>query len=258
MSRLARLDLSLKLSEREYETRMPELQARLHELQAACLKKEVASILVFEGWDAAGKGGAIRRLTPTLDPRAFEVIPVSAPQGEEAERHYLWRFWRHVPPAGSLAIFDRSWYGRVLVERVEGYCTPAEWRRAYGEIVEFERELVDVGAVVVKFWLHISKEEQLRRFRERGSDHHKRYKIGPDDWRNRKKWSAYEAAVDEMIRRTDRPGARWVLVDAEDKRYARVRILEEVVKALEKGLEGPSPAKRFRRLERRLKKLSKS
>jgi polyphosphate kinase 2 (PPK2 family) len=258
VSALAKLDLSLKLSEREYEKRMPALQARLHDLQAACLKKEVASVVVFEGWDAAGKGGAIRRLTPTLDPRAFEVVPVAAPKGEEAERHYLWRFWRHVPRAGALAIFDRSWYGRVLVERVEGFCSPADWRRAYGEIEEFERELAGSGIVVVKFWLHISRAEQLRRFKERDADRHKRYKIGPDDWRNRKKWPQYEAAVEEMVRRTDRPHARWVLVEAEDKRHARVRILEAVAGALERGLDGPSPAKRFRKIERRLRKLSKS
>lgn len=258
MIALAKVDLSLKLSEREYEKRMPALQARLHELQAACLKKEVASVVVFEGWDASGKGGAIRRLTPTLDPRAFEVVPVAAPQGEEAERHYLWRFWRHVPRAGELAIFDRSWYGRVLVERVEGFCSVAEWRRAYGEIAEFERELAGSGTVVVKFWLHISKEEQLRRFKERDEDRHKRYKIGPDDWRNRKKWPQYEAAVEEMVRRTDRPHAPWVLVEAEDKRHARVRILEAVVEALERGLDGPSPAKRFRKIERRLRRLSKA
>jgi len=257
VSVLSRLDLTLKLSEREYEKRMPALQARLHDLQASCIKKEVPSVVVFEGWDASGKGGAIRRLTPTLDPRAFEVVPIAAPRGEEAERQYLWRFWRHVPRAGSLAVFDRSWYGRVLVERVEGFCSPAEWRRAYGEIAEFERELADSGAVVVKFWLHISKEEQLRRFRERAADRHKRYKIGPEDWRNRRKWPEYEAAVDEMVRRTDRPHARWVLVEAEDKRHARVRILEAFAEALERGLERPSPAKRFRRIERRLRRLSK-
>jgi len=258
MSVLSRVDLTRKLSDREYEKRLPALQARLQELQVACLEREVPSVVVFEGWDSAGKGGAIRRLTPTLDPRAYEVIPVGAPQGEEAERHYLWRFWRHVPRAGEMAVFDRSWYGRVLVERVEGFCSPAEWRRAYGEIAEFERQLADFGTVVVKFWLHLSREEQLRRFRERAEDRHKRYKIGPDDWRNRRKWRAYEAAVDEMVRRTNRPGARWELIEAEDKRFARVRILEVLARTLERGLEGPSPAKRFRRIERRLKKLSKS
>ena len=254
----SRADLTRSLSEHEYEKRLPELQARLHEVQRECLEREVPSVLVFEGWDSAGKGGAIRRLTPTLDPRAYEVIPISAPQGEEAERHYLWRFWRHLPRAGEIAIFDRSWYGRVLVERVEGFCSPAEWRRAYGEIAEFERQLAEIGTVVIKFWLHISRAEQLRRFHERSEDRHKRYKIGPDDWRNRKKWRAYEVAVDEMVRRTSRPGARWELIEAEDKHFARVRILEAVVKALEKGLDGPSPAKRFRRIERRLKKLSKA
>ena len=258
MSVLSKLDLALKLSDEEYEKKMPELQARLHDVQAACQEREVPTVVVFEGWDAAGKGGAIRRVTPTLDPRAFEVIPIAAPQGEEAEHHYLWRFWRHVPRAGSMAIFDRSWYGRVLVERVEEFCAPAEWRRAYGEIAEFEREMADLGAVIVKYWLHISREEQLRRFHERSEDSHKRYKIGPDDWRNRKKWRAYEVSIDDMVRRTDRPGAKWTLIEAEDKRHARVRILETLIEAMERGLERPSPAKRFRRIERQLKRLSKS
>lgn len=257
MSVLARLDLTRKLPEKEYEERVPGLQASLRELQTACLKREIASVVVFEGWDAAGKGGAIRRVTPALDPRAFEVVPVAAPQGEDADHHYLWRFWRHLPPAGHMTIYDRSWYGRVLVERVEGFSAPPEWRRAYREISEFERQLVDQGAVVIKFWLHISKEEQLRRFRDRAEERIKRYKIGPEDWRNRKKWGAYEAAIEEMVRRTDRPASPWVLVEAEDKRYARVRVLESLAAALERGSDRPSPAKRFRRVEKRLKKLAK-
>ena len=255
MKILDRLDLSRRVSEEEYEEKVPALQARLHELQAACLRKGVGAVIVFEGWDAAGKGGAIRRVTPALDPRGFEVVPVAAPQGEEQQHHYLWRFWRHVPRAGHMAIFDRSWYGRVLVERVERLSLPAEWRRAYGEIAEFERQMADVGTVILKFWLHISRAEQLRRFRDRSSERIKRYKIGPEDWRNRRRWPAYVEAVDEMVRRTDRPGAPWVLVEAEDKRYARVRILEAIVDALEAGLERPSPAKEFRRIERRLRKV---
>ena len=255
MSVLNRLDLTLKLPDEEYDERLLQLQARLHALQVACVKREVGSVLVFEGWDAAGKGGAIRRLTPTLDPRAFEVVPIAAPTAEEAQYPYLWRFWRHIPIAGEMTIFDRSWYGRVLVERVEGYCTPEEWKRAFGEIAGFEDELMANGMVVAKFWMHISKAEQLRRFKERSGDRVKQYKIGPDDWRNRKKWGAYEKAVDEMVRRTSRPGARWTLVEAEDKRYARVRVLEAVIEALERGLDGPSPAKRFRKLERKLKRL---
>jgi polyphosphate kinase 2 (PPK2 family) len=258
MSVLDRVDLTLKLPGEEYDERLPELQARLHALQVACVKREVASVLVFEGWDAAGKGGAIRRLTPTLDPRAFEVVPIAAPTTEEAQHPYLWRFWRHLPIAGEMTIFDRSWYGRVLVERVEGYSTPVEWRRAYGEIVGFEEELAASGMVVMKFWLHISKEEQLRRFKERSGDRVKQYKIGPDDWRNRKKWNEYAKAVDEMVRRTSRPRARWTLVEAEDKRYARVKVLETVIESLERGLDGPSPAKRFRKIERKLKRLQPS
>ena len=257
MSQLAKLDLANRLSDEEYDKRVPELQARLHDLHAGTMKKEVPSVVVFEGWDASGKGGAIRRLTPTLDPRAYEVVPVAAPRGEEAERHYLWRFWRHAPRAGALTIFDRSWYGRVLVERVERICSPGAWGRAYGEISEFERELAESGTVIVKFWLHISPEEQLRRFRDREGDRHKRYKIGPEDWRNRRKWRRYEQAVEDMVRRTHRPRAPWTLVEAEDKRFARVKILETVVEAWERGLDGPSPGKRFRRIERRLKRLAK-
>jgi polyphosphate kinase 2 (PPK2 family) len=251
---LGGLDLSRNLTEEEYEERLPALQARLHRLQQACARKEVGSVLVFEGWDAAGKGGAIRRITPALDPRGFEVVAIAAPQGEESEHHYLWRFLRHLPVAGDMTIFDRSWYGRVLVERVEGFCTPEEWGRAYAEISEFERQMSDIGTVVLKFWLHISKGEQLRRFKARATERIKRYKLGPEDWRNRRKWGLYEKAVNEMVRRTDRPFAPWVLVEAEDKRYARIRILEALGDALEKGLDRPSPAKRFRRLDRRLRR----
>jgi AMP-polyphosphate phosphotransferase len=256
MSVLARLDLTRNLSERDYDRRLPGLQSRLHELQAACHRREIGTVVVFEGWDAAGKGGAIRRVTPTLDPRGFEVVPVGAPEGDEKKHHYLWRFWKHIPLAGHIAIFDRSWYGRVLVERVEGFSSSEEWRRAYGEIVEFERQLVDSGLVVVKFWLHISRAEQLRRFRDRAGERIKRYKIGPEDWRNRRKWGRYETAVEDMVRRTNRP-APWTLVEAEDKRWARVRILESLGRAMEEALVRASPAKKFRRVEKRLKKFAK-
>jgi polyphosphate kinase 2 (PPK2 family) len=257
VSVLDRLDLTLSLPDKAYDKKLPALQYRLHELQVACLEREVGVVVMLEGWDAAGKGGAIRRLIPTLDPRAFEVVSIAAPKGDEADHHYLWRFWRYIPRAGHMTIFDRSWYGRVLVERVEGFSPPKVWRRAYAEIVEFERQLVDSGMVIVKYWLHISKEEQLRRFRDRSSEHIKRYKIGPEDWRNRKKWTQYELAVDEMVRRTNRPGARWTLVEAEDKRWARVRILETLVQTLEEGLKHPSPARRYRKFERRLRKLAR-
>lgn len=254
MKTLAGLDLSRTLSDEEYDKRLPALQAKLHRLQQDCARRQVGSVLVFEGWDAAGKGGAIRRVTPALDPRGFEVVAIAAPQGEERDHHYLWRFLRHLPVAGDMTVFDRSWYGRVLVERVEGFCTPEEWRRAYEEITEFERQMADIGTVVLKFWLHISKAEQLRRFKDRATERIKRYKLGPEDWRNRRKWGQYETAVNEMVLRTDRPFAPWVLVEAEDKRFARIRILESLVEALEKGLDGPSPAKRFRRIERRLRR----
>lgn len=255
---LEKIDLSKALSEAEYEELLPQLQALLHQRQAECLKKRLPAVVVFEGWDAAGKGGAIRRLTPTLDPRGYDVVPVSAPQGEEAQRHYLWRFWRHIPKAGHLTIFDRSWYGRVLVERVEGFCTEAEWRRAYREIAEFERQLADFGTVVVKVWLHISREEQLRRFRERAADRHKRYKIGPEDWRNRRRWSAYQRAVEDMVARTSVPWARWTIVEAEEKRFARIKVLRTVLAALDRGLEGPPPGKRLRKVERRLARLAEA
>lgn len=256
MTVLGRVDLTKSLPEKEYEERIPALQARLHELHRRCWKREIPSVVVFEGWDAAGKGGAIRRLTPTLDPRAFDVVPVAAPAGEEATHHYLWRFWRSVPEAGHLTIFDRSWYGRVLVERVEGFCAESEWRRAYREIADFEEQLASFGTILVKFWLHISRAEQLRRFKERAADRAKRYKIGPEDWRNRRKWGAYTAAVEEMLARTDRPGAPWIVVEAEDKRYARIKILESVAGALERGLDGPSPTKRLKKAERRLGRLA--
>jgi len=255
---LRKIDLSKALSEPEYERLLPELQARLHERQAECLRRRIPAVIVFEGWDAAGKGGAIRRLTPTLDPRGYDVAPVSAPQGEEAQHHYLWRFWRHVPKAGHWTIFDRSWYGRVLVERVEGFCTEPEWRRAYREILEFERQLADFGTVVVKLWLHISREEQLRRFKERAADRHKRYKIGPEDWRNRRRWPAYQQAVEDLVARTSVPGARWTIVEAEEKRFARVKVLRTVLEALDRGLEGPTPAKRLRKMERRLARLAEA
>ena len=194
-------------------------------------------IAAFEGWDAAGKGGAIRRLVGPLDPRGYTVIPIAAPKGDEATHHYLWRFWKQLPKAGHLAVFDRTWYGRVLVERVEGFCNEAEWRRAYHEINEFERSLINSGAVVAKYWLHISPAMQLSRFRAREKDPSKRYKITEEDWRNRKKWNAYRAAVHDMITQTSTTYAPWTIVEADDKNWARIRCLKALVQAVEKRLK---------------------
>ncbi len=233
---LRRVDLSLRLDEKEYSRQLKRLQAQLHLLGLQLYRQQRPAVLVFEGWDAAGKGGAIQRLTAELDPRAYIVHAIAAPAGEDRQRHYLYRFWRRLPPRGQLAIFDRSWYGRVLVERVEGFARPDEWRRAYGEINEFERQLVDFGTIVCKFWLHLSPDEQLRRFQERQNVPYKAWKLTDEDWRNREKWPQYEEAVDEMLLRTSTPAAPWTIVEAEDKRYARVKVLRTVVQRLEAEL----------------------
>ena len=191
----------------------------------------------FEGWDAGGKGGAIKRLTQALDPRGYAVQPVSAPNDLEKSHHYLWRFWTNMPKAGHFTIFDRSWYGRVMVERIEGFCSEEEWRRAYEEINHFEQELTERGAILLKFWLHISPEEQLRRFHERQNTPEKQWKITDEDWRNREKWPAYEQAVDEMLLRTHRAQAPWIVVEAENKKFARLKVLHSVINAVEEALK---------------------
>jgi polyphosphate kinase 2 (PPK2 family) len=193
-------------------------------------------VLLFEGWDAAGKGSAIRRVTQAIDPRLYRVVGVAAPTDEERAQHYLWRFWRHLPRAGHLTIFDRSWYGRVLVERVEGFASPAEWGRAYGEINAFEEQLADHGIVLGKFWVHLSPAEQLRRFRERQHVAYKHYKITEEDWRNRAKWPDYQRAVDDLVTRCSTEFAPWTLVAGNDKKFARVQILKTIVKRLEEAL----------------------
>ena len=235
-SPLARADLSRRLERDAYGKRLKKAQARLRELEFRCYVKRLPVVIVFEGWDAAGKGGAIRRLTEQLDPRGYAVIPVAAPTATEKEHHYLWRFWNEVPKDGHWAIFDRSWYGRVLVERVEGFAVEAEWRRAYQEINEFERALVTHKAVVVKFWLHIAAEEQLVRFRRREQSPLRRHKITEEDWRNRAKWPAYLAAVDDLLRQTSTPHAPWTVVEANDKLWARVKVVETVIAAVEARL----------------------
>ena len=235
--RLSDLDLSVALSEKAYWKRISTSQLRLRELHHRMYEQQLPVLAVFEGWDAAGKGGAIKRVTETLEPRGYTVSSFSAPRGEEKTHHYLWRFWRALPRAGHLAIFDRSYYGRVLVERVEGFCAEAEWRRAYREIVEFEAQQAEAGMVIVKFWLHLSKEEQLRRFRDRERDPFRSYKLTPEDWRNRARWAEYSAAVEEMIERTSAPIAPWTLVEGNDKYHARVKIVETLADAVEEALD---------------------
>jgi len=193
-------------------------------------------VILYEGWDAAGKGGNIRRLVQNLDPRGYEVIPIAAPNDIEKAHHYLWRFWTQLPKAGHIALFDRSWYGRVLVERVEGFCSEAQWKRAYREINEMEQHMVHFGAVIVKFWLHVDKDEQLRRFKQRQKTAAKRWKITAEDWRNREKWDLYKTAIEEMITRTSTPFAPWTVVESNCKWYARVKTLETVIEAIEKRL----------------------
>jgi polyphosphate:AMP phosphotransferase len=230
------VDLSVRLTPARYEQEVEAWQKRLRELEFACYARRLPVIAAFEGWDAAGKGGAIRRLVGSLDPRGYTVLPIAAPKGDDATHHYLWRFWRRLPKAGHLAVFDRTWYGRVLVERIEGFCTEAEWRRAYHEINEFERSLTNAGAVLVKYWLHVSPDVQLKRFKAREKDPAKRYKITEEDWRNREKWDAYKAAVHDMLTQTSTAHAPWTVVEANDKGWARVKCLRTLVEEIEKRL----------------------
>lgn len=238
MTLFDRLDLKQKLSSDEYNNRLGELQGRLGQLHRQALAQGVTTLLVFEGMDAAGKGGTIRRLTASLDARYCQVIPIAAPTDEEKAQHYLWRFWRHLPRAGRVTIFDRSWYGRVLVERIEGFATEDEWRRSYAEINNFEQELTDFGYVLRKLWLHVGETEQLRRFEERRLTPHKTWKLTEEDWRNRKHWRDYERAAHDMIERTSTESAPWTVVEGNDKKFARIKVLDVVCAALEAGLSG--------------------
>jgi polyphosphate:AMP phosphotransferase len=230
------LDLSRSISDAQYERQLPKLQGRLNAVARRKRFGDIAAIILFEGPDAAGKGGAIRRVTRALDARQYHVVPIAAPTEEERAQPYLWRFWRRVPRRGHLTIFDRSWYGRVLVERVEGFAAEADWMRAYREIVDFEESLSRFGIVVVKFWLAIAKEEQLARFRVREHVPFKRFKITREDWRNRGKWDAYERAVCDMVDRTSTDLAPWHLVEANDKKWTRVRVLETICEAIERAM----------------------
>ena len=233
---LSRVDLSPRIDAAIYTRQLTELQAKLHLLGFQVYQRKRPVVLVFEGWDAAGKGGAIHRITAEIDPRSYVVHPIAAPSGDDKTRHYLYRFWRRLPAAGQIAIFDRSWYGRVLVERVEGFARPDEWRRAYAEINEFERQLAASGAIVCKFWLHISPDEQLRRFEERQTSLFTSWKLTAEDWRNREKWPLYEQAADDMLLRTSTPAAPWTIVEANDKRFGRIKALRTVVRRLEDEL----------------------
>jgi len=229
------LDLSkVKLDHEvsDYDEHITELQQELFRLQTQLFLDKRRAIFAFEGWDAAGKGGTIKRLTAPMDPRGYKVWPIAAPRDEEVRQHYLWRFWKRLPETGELGIFDRTWYGRVLVERVEGYAKPNEWERAYDEINAFEKTLTDDGVRMVKFWLHIDKKTQLARFRDREKDPIKNYKIGEDDWRNRAKWNQYERAIQDMLDRTHRPDAPWHVIPANNKQYARLAVLRICAEAL--------------------------
>ncbi len=235
MPALADVDLSVTITDEEYKKKLKKLQNRLSELHNIIYRKKIPVILCYEGWDAAGKGGNIRRIAYPLDPRGFDVQPIASPEPHELNRQYLWRFWTRLPRSGHICIFDRTWYGRVMVERLEGFCSEKDWQRAYNEINEFERQLTDWGAVVIKFWIHIDQETQLARFNDRQNTPEKQWKITDEDWRNREKWPLYEVAVNEMLQKTSTKNAPWYIIESNDKQYARIRTLEIVVRALEKA-----------------------
>lgn len=234
---LEHVDLTLTLDREEYEKQLLEAQLRLVRAQPRLRKEGIPVAVMYEGLDASGKGGSILRITEKMDPRGYTVWPVGAPTDIEKQYHYLWRFWTRLPARGHLTIFDRSWYGRVLVERVEKLARPDEWRRTYEEIRDFERCVVDNGTVLVKFWMHISSQEQLNRFRKRESDPFKQWKIGPDDWRNRERWDDYLAAAEDMFAETDTDFAPWRIIPAECKRYARVDTARILADAMESALQ---------------------
>ena len=233
-------DIELKgktLTDEEYDKRLDELQSELRQLHYKLYRKKIPVIIAYEGWDAAGKGGNIKRITGALDPRGFEVLPIASPEPHEKARHFLWRFWTRLPKTGHIAIFDRTWYGRVMVERIEGFCSENDWQRAYNEINEFEKELTDWGAVVIKFWVQIDKRTQLKRFKERQATPEKQWKITDEDWRNREKWNQYESAIDEMIQKTSTEFAPWYILESVDKKYARIKALEIVIDQIKKACD---------------------
>jgi polyphosphate kinase 2 (PPK2 family) len=247
---LETIDLSKTLTREEYKQQLIQYQVRLGQLGYQVYVQKRPVVIVYEGWDAGGKGGNIKRVTSALDPRGYVVYPIAAPAGEDKTHHYLWRFWRRLPEKGQIAIFDRSWYGRVMVERIEGFCTEEEWKRAFREINQFERQLVDFGTILVKFWIHISRDEQLARFETRKDTAYKAWKLTDEDWRNREKWDMYQEAVEDMLLKTSTITAPWTIVEGNSKYYARVKALKTVVETLEHGLDpfdapeaGPRPKK---------------
>lgn len=236
MKKLNDLDITLKLDKKLYKKQLKELQYEMLNIQQFLYNNKIGLIFVFEGMDAAGKGGAIKRLTEHIDPRGFIVSPISAPQPHEMRYHYMHRFWRKLPQHGQITIFDRSWYGRVLVERIEGFAKEHEWKRAYNEINDFEKQLTDEDYIIVKFWIHIDADEQLKRFMERASDPYKSWKLTDEDWRNREKFNLYTEAADEMFAKTNTENAPWCLIPGNDKLYARVQVLKEAVAQIEKQI----------------------
>ncbi len=236
--KLADISLADKtLTDEEYDEKLDKLQSKLKDLHYELYRRKIPVIIAYEGWDAAGKGGNIKRITAALDPRGYEVHPIASPEPHEKARHFLWRFWTRLPKDGHIAIFDRTWYGRVMVERLEGFCSENDWKRAYNEINEFEKELVDWGAVVIKFWVQIDKDTQLARFTERQNTPEKQWKITDEDWRNREKWDLYESAIDEMIKKTSTTFAPWHVLESNDKKYARIKALEIVIESIERKLK---------------------
>ncbi len=236
MAPLADVRLDKTMEDAEYKKLLKKYRKRLADLHNELYRNQVPVVIVYEGWDAAGKGGNIKRLTSALDPRGYEVIPIASPTPEEKNRQYLWRFWLRLPKTGHIAVFDRSWYGRVMVERLEGFCSEEEWKRAYDEINEFEQELCNSGMVVIKFWVQIDKDTQLARFTERQNTPEKQWKITEEDWRNREKWDQYEAAVDEMLEKTSTESAPWHVLESVDKKYARIKAMKIVIEAIEAAL----------------------
>lgn len=235
-SHLLQANLSAKIDDDTYKKEKDDLQKQLNQLQYDLFKNKIPLFILFEGWDAAGKGGNIKRIAEKLDPRLYRVEPIAAPNDYEKSHHYLWRFYRRLPDAGHIVIFDRSWYGRVLVERVEGFCTTEEWQRAYHEINEFEETLTEYGAIILKFWLHIDKDEQLIRFKSREENPEKQWKITEDDWRNRDKWDQYLSAIDEMFIKTSTSFAPWNVIESNDKQYARIKTLKTIVNAIKDNI----------------------
>jgi polyphosphate kinase 2 (PPK2 family) len=236
VSILNQVDLSPTLTREAYEKALKKYQTRIRELEHEVFLKRIPVVIVYQGWDAAGKGGNIKRLVQGMDPRGYEVVPIGPPNDIEKSHHYLWRFWMKIPKAGHFTIFDRSWYGRVLVERIEGYCTEEEWRRAFREIKEMEEHLANFGTIIIKCWLQIDEEEQLRRFQDREATLHKQWKINQEDWRNREKRDQYQIAVDEMLFRTHTTYAPWTIIEANCKLYARIKVLKTVIKAIEQRI----------------------